>query len=163
VIRQGLESFEGVLRRQQVLADVNGITVIEDFAHHPTAVAVTLKGLRESYPGRRLIAVFEPRSNTSRRGFFQQEYGKSFGAADCVVIKEVTDAGGYSGVNVKTTALDVSGIIEAVNKSGTAAKSFPDVSSIQGYLLSELRSGDVVVLMSNGDFGGLMQSLVAAL
>lgn len=162
-IVRGIESFLGVWRRQQVLADISGVTVIEDFAHHPTAVDVTLWGLREKYAGRRVVAVFEPRSNTSRRGYFQAEYSRAFAAADLVVIKEVVDASGYSKTAEDLKPLDVKKLVEAIKETGKSAVSFGANDAILDYLMAALKSGDVVVLMSNGDFGGLMQQVVAGL
>lgn len=158
-IARGISAFEGVLRRQHLIFDANGITILEDFAHHPTAVDLTLQGLRESYPQRRVIAVFEPRSNTSRRNFFQEQYAQSFSAADVVVIQNVADAGGYSATAAPLVALDVERLVKDIAKSGRAAHSFQSVDEILLYLKGELRSGDLVVLMSNGDFGGLPKKL----
>jgi len=162
-IAAGIESFQGVLRRQDPLFDANGITLLEDFAHHPTAVDLTLKGLSEMYPGRRLIAVFEPRSNTSRRGFFQQEYAKAFSAADVVVILEVADAGGYSGTSAEIVPLDVAKLVHEISAADKVAVSKKTTDEITAYLKKEVRCGDVIVLMSNGDFGGLAASLPAVL
>lgn len=162
-IARGVATFSGVLRRQNVIAEVGGRTIIEDFAHHPTAVKVTLEGLKESYAPRRLIAVFEPRSNTSRRAFFQEEYPKSFGAADVVVIQEVADAGGYSGTAGPVVALNVPQIARDIAASGKDAVAPKSVQEIVEYLKTHSRSGDVIVLMSNGDFGGLPKQLPEAL
>jgi len=158
-IAAGLAKFTGVKRRQQVLLNKNGVTLIEDFAHHPTAVSQTLAGLKENYPGKRLIAVFEPRSNTSRRSFFQTEYAKSFDAADLVTILEVADAGDYNATGQAMEVLNVKQLVEAINSRGVKASSFVDIASLKEFVLKTTTSGDVVVLMSNGDFGGLPQTL----
>ncbi len=160
---QGIQNFTGVQRRQQILLEIAGITVIEDFAHHPSAVTTTLSGLKEAYPEKRLVAVFEPRSNTSRRGYFQEEYGKSFQSADLSVLREVQDAGSYSSTEDEIVALDVAQVKRDIKEGGGEAKSFAEVDAIRKYLLDELRSGDLVVLMSNGDFDGLSEILVNAL
>ena len=151
----GITGFTGVRRRQQIIASCGGITAIEDFAHHPTAVAVTLAGLREAYAGRRIIAVFEPRSNTSRRAFFQEEYPGSFESADIVVLREVADAGGYQGTGQEIVALDVRRIMEELKERGKEARAFAGIDEILDFLLAKKAPGDVIVLMSNGDFGGL--------
>ena len=162
-IETGLSAFHGVFRRQQLIFDVRGIKVIEDFAHHPTAVKVTLEGIKELYNPKRLIAVFEPRSNTSRRGFFQKEYAESFDAANQVVILEVANAGGYSKTAGEVKPLDVGLIARDLNAKGISATTYSTVGAIKTFLVDNLTEGDVVVLMSNGDFGGLPKELVAAL
>ena len=162
-LAEGVRLFEGVLRRQQLLFDTNGITVIEDFAHHPTEVKATLDGLRESYPNKRILAVFEPRSNTSRRAFFQEAYGKCFASADVAVLLEIADAGGYSATEGEIVALDVKKVLEDIKKDGVTPHYQQSVSEIQQFLLREARDGDLIVLMSNGSFGGLPASLVSAL
>lgn len=162
-IETGLSAFHGVFRRQQLIFDARGIKVIEDFAHHPTAVRVTLEGIKELYNPKRLIAVFEPRSNTSRRGFFQKEYAESFDAANQVVILEVANAGGYSKTASEVKPLDVGLIARDVSAKGISAVTYPTVGAIKAFLVDNLVEGDVVVLMSNGDFGGLPKELVAAL
>ncbi len=152
-ISAGIREFQGVSRRQQKYQTKKGTTVIEDFAHHPTAVKTTLEGIREQYPDKRIVAVFEPRSNTSRRSFFQDRYQQSFAAADVVVIKEVTEVGGYSKTGEEFIPLDVKQLVLSLEN---AAVSFPEVAEIQSYLTKELTPDDIVVIMSNGDFGGLL-------
>lgn len=156
----GLESFRGVRRRQEVLHD-GEITVIDDFAHHPTAIAGTLEAIRRRYPGRRLWAVFEPRSNTSRRRVFQSEFTESLAAADCVVV---------AAVFFKETdrlepheRLSVDEIVERLTTTGRHAVTFPNVDEIFGHLCHETREGDVVVFMSNGAFGGLPRRFAESL
>ena len=162
-IKKGIADFSGVLRRQNVIADKNGILVIEDFAHHPTAVQLTLEGLKEQFPGRRLIAVFEPRSNTSRRNFFQDAYAKSFGAADEVIIRKVADPGGYSGTSSEVVALDVDKIVSELQANRKAAAALASIDEIVAKLATNAKRGDLIVLMSNGDFGNLPKLLPAAL
>ncbi len=159
VLAAALSQYQGVLRRQQVIADVGGILVIEDFAHHPTAVSETLCGLREAYPNRRIVVAYEPRSNTSRRAFFQEAYRASFASADLVVIREVTDPGNYSATTTPLKALNVGVLVSALTADGKQAVSFASVEEIEQYLIRTMRQGDLVVLMSNGDFGGLPNSL----
>ena len=162
-IQSGIRSFLGVKRRQQVVFEDRGIIVIEDFAHHPTAVQVTLEGLKTKYPKKRLIAVFEPRSNTSRRQVFQDEYKKSFQSADIVVLKEIGDYQGYSATKNPVEGLNVSEIVSALEKQNKKARCFESVEEILLYLNGEVQSGDVVVVMSNGDFGGLISRYVEGL
>jgi len=162
-IEGGLASFEGVLRRQTVVPSGGGIVLIEDFAHHPTAVDVTLRGLKESFPDSRLIAVFEPRSNTSRRAVFQDAYTKAFAAADVVIIQESSAAGVYSNTSGEIAALDVKRIVNHLRSGGKGAYTFGAVAEIKNFILQLTRPGDVVVVMSNGDFGGLIRELSTAL
>jgi len=159
----GLAAFNGVVRRQQLLGDFDGVRLLEDFAHHPTEVRLTLQGFKENHPGRRLIAVFEPRSNTSRRSFFQEDYVSSFDAADLAVIQRVAQPGGYSGTSSPVIALDVDRLAENIESRGTPVKVFDAPGEIEEFVLTEARQGDVVVLMSNGAFGGLPASLTQKL
>jgi UDP-N-acetylmuramate: L-alanyl-gamma-D-glutamyl-meso-diaminopimelate ligase len=119
--------------------------------------------LKEIYPGRRLIAVFEPRSNTSRRNFFQDDYAASFGAADCAVILEVQSSTIYSGTAAPVVSLDVQRLSTDLNARGIRSVALPSVTEIANYLKAEARAGDVIVLMSNGDFDGLPALLPPAL
>jgi UDP-N-acetylmuramate: L-alanyl-gamma-D-glutamyl-meso-diaminopimelate ligase len=158
---RGLASFSGVARRQELVGDFRGMTLIDDFAHHPTAVAGTIAAVRQQYPGRRLWAVFEPRSNTSRRKVFQQQYIDAFSGADRVIIGGVfskpTDLVGEDEIfSPEQLARDL-------NRRGVEARAFPEVGVIVAALLRNARPGDVVVMMSNGSFGGLRDELVTAL
>lgn len=160
-IRSGLEAFAGVARRQSVVAQGQGITVIEDFAHHPTAITVTLRGLREVFPGRRILAVYEPRSNTSRRSFFQGQYRESFSDADLIVIQEMGELAVYSNTSAAVVALDVPKLVKELQLTGKQAACFRTIDEIATYLEANTRQGDVIVVMSNGDFGGLLPRLTA--
>ncbi|PYS24742.1 MAG: UDP-N-acetylmuramate:L-alanyl-gamma-D-glutamyl-meso-diaminopimelate ligase [Acidobacteria bacterium] len=159
-IANALATFQSVRRRLEVRGEVNGITVIDDFAHHPTAVRETLVALRTKYPTRRLIAVFEPRSRTSCHATFQDTYVDAFAAADYVVVSRVYDvqrAAEMGGV------LDIEKLIEDISARNKAAHAITHVSEIVEKLKSELRSGDVVAIMSNGAFDGIHEKLLAAL
>jgi UDP-N-acetylmuramate: L-alanyl-gamma-D-glutamyl-meso-diaminopimelate ligase len=148
-----LRDFRGVSRRQEVVAEARGITVIDDFAHHPTAVAGTLAALRLRYPGRRLRAVFEPRSNTSRRKVFQAEFAAALSTADEVVLARV-----FAKPNdpiPEHDRLSPETIVSDVEGRGTPARTLDGVPAIRDYLLASARAGDVIVIMSNGAFGGL--------
>lgn len=160
-ICQALRGFLSVKRRLEVRAEIDGITVIDDFAHHPTAIAATLGALRKRYAGRRLWAILEPRSNTLRRNVFQHELVKSLALADQVVIARVflkaTDA------LKPEERLDVDCVVAELNGRGVPAQQFPDVDAIVSNAVQKLASGDVVAILSNGGFGGIYEKLPAAL
>jgi UDP-N-acetylmuramate: L-alanyl-gamma-D-glutamyl-meso-diaminopimelate ligase len=159
-IGSALSQFSGVLRRQTDHGLFGGARLIEDFAHHPTAVALTLQGIKESHPGKRLIVAFEPRSNTTRRGFFQDEYPKSLSKADVVLLPEQKEGTQiYSQTDVTTTPLNVSKMAERIQALGKEAHSFSDVSSLASWIINNRTTKDVVICMSNGDFGGLIELL----
>jgi UDP-N-acetylmuramate: L-alanyl-gamma-D-glutamyl-meso-diaminopimelate ligase len=160
-ILPGLQSFRGVARRQELVGEWRGVTLVDDFAHHPTAVAGAIAALRSRYPRRRLWAVFEPRSNTSRRKVFQREYAAAFAAADQVIIGGVfhkaTDAVAESELFSPEHLAD-----DLVHRGGQA-RAIADVDAIAAALDADARPGDVILLMSNGSFGGLREKLVATL
>jgi UDP-N-acetylmuramate: L-alanyl-gamma-D-glutamyl-meso-diaminopimelate ligase len=159
-IAAALTSFKSVRRRCEVRGEVNGVTVIDDFAHHPTAVRETLTALRLKYKERRIIAVFEPRSRTSCHATFQDAYVAAFKPADYVIISRVFDpqrAAEMGGV------LDTTKLIDDITAQNKPAFAITDVDEIVRSLASELRSGDVVAIMSNGAFGGIHEKLLAAL
>lgn len=159
LILQGLASFKGVKRRQEVIGEINGITVVEDFAHHPTAVKLTLDCMREAYGDRRLIAIFEPRSATARRNIFFEEYLKSFHRADVVIYPKAFD---QSKIDEKDR-FSSEDFIAALNKKGQQAFYFKDNDGIVGWLKSNACSGDVILIMSNGGFGGLYSKILDVL
>jgi UDP-N-acetylmuramate: L-alanyl-gamma-D-glutamyl-meso-diaminopimelate ligase len=151
----GLQNYRGVKRRQEVRGEVAGVTVVDDFAHHPTAVRGTLRALRERYPGRRLVAAFEPRSNTSRRALFQQDYAAAFDAADRLLIQRVPDAPIYSATGEVTERLSAETLAADVSARGVPATAHDQVEQMVDTLCAELRPGDVVVTLSNGSFGDI--------
>jgi len=156
-----LGEFRGVRRRQEVVGEARGVTVIDDFAHHPTAIAGTLAALRARYPGRRLRAVFEPRSNTSRRRVFQEAFTEALAGADEAILAAV-----YSKANdpiPPEERLAPERIIDALGRRGVPARLVDGVPAIRDYLVGSARSGDVVVVMSNGAFGGLPGLVAQAL
>ncbi len=160
-IAPGLASFSGVARRQEVVGDFSGIALIDDFAHHPTAVRGTLAAVRGRYPGRRLWALFEPRSNTSRRKVFQDDYAAALRAADRVVI-----GGVYHKSSDAVTAGELFSpehLVADLERNGTMAWAVPSSEAIAALVGTHAEPGDVVVMMSNGDFGGLRRHLTAAL
>ena len=159
-IGEALETFKNVRRRTEVRGLERGVTIIDDFAHHPTAVRETLGALRHRYSKQRLIAVFEPRSWSSRLAVFQDEYAKAFADADYVVIAGVFDR---EKVNEKGRMLDTSQLIEEISKSGKSVCALPGADEIVLHLLPQLEVGDVVAVMSNGGFGGIHEKLLAGL
>jgi UDP-N-acetylmuramate: L-alanyl-gamma-D-glutamyl-meso-diaminopimelate ligase len=152
-----LAAFRGIKRRQEVIGRPRGIVVIDDFAHHPTAVRETLSALRARYSSSRLIAVFEPRSATACRAMHQEAYAQSFGAADEVLLAPVGRAG------LAGERLDTERLAGELRQGGKVAAAFPDVESIVHSLAERAQPGDVIALLSNGAFGGIHQRLLAAL
>jgi UDP-N-acetylmuramate: L-alanyl-gamma-D-glutamyl-meso-diaminopimelate ligase len=159
-IQGALASFQNVKRRAEVRGEEQGVLVIDDFAHHPTAVRETLRALRARYRDRRLIAVFEPRSWSSRLAVFQDDYANAFASADYVVIASVFDS---DKVTEKGRALDTRALIDAISQQGKPAFALPDAAQIVTHLVPELRQGDVVAIMSNGGFGGIHERILSAL
>ena len=158
-IAAGFQSFRGVKRRQELKGEVRGVAVIDDFAHHPTAVRETIAAVAAQYPGRRLVAIFEPRSQTAMRKIHGDEYAHAFkGAAEAIIsqptaIAKIPEA---ERVDAKKMAADI-------DASGTRARWMESPDAIVAALAKELRSGDVVLAMSNGSFGGLHEKLLKAL
>ncbi|MBK9174560.1 MAG: UDP-N-acetylmuramate:L-alanyl-gamma-D-glutamyl-meso-diaminopimelate ligase [Blastocatellia bacterium] len=159
-IQKAFDTFRSVKRRMEVRGTIAGVTVIDDFAHHPTAVEETLKALRIKYDGRRLIAVFEPRSWSSRLAVFQEPYSKAFSYADHVIISGVYNTSKASELG---KVLDVSELVKDIELQGKRAFSYPDADSIVEHLKPELREGDVVAIMSNGGFGGIHEKILDVL
>jgi UDP-N-acetylmuramate: L-alanyl-gamma-D-glutamyl-meso-diaminopimelate ligase len=159
-IRNALATFKSVRRRLEVRGEINGVTVIDDFAHHPTAVRETLAALKTKYDGRRIIAVFEPRSRTSCHATFQTAYIDAFAPADYVIISRVYDAGRAAEMG---GVLDIEQLIQDISATGKSASAITEVHEIVAALKNELRSGDVVAVMSNGAFGGIHEKLITAL
>ena len=159
VIASALKAFKSVKRRLEVKAEVNGITIIDDFAHHPTAIAGTLNALRARYPGRRLWAILEPRSNTLRRNVFQSELAKSLSLADEVVIANVFKSESIP----EPERLDVNAVAAELSRTGHHARVLADVDSIVKICSPSMRPGDVVAILSNGGFGGIYEKLPQSL
>jgi UDP-N-acetylmuramate: L-alanyl-gamma-D-glutamyl-meso-diaminopimelate ligase len=149
----GLESFRGVRRRQEVVGESSGVTVIDDFAHHPTAIAGTLAAVRARYRTRRLIAVFEPRSNTSRRRIFQQAFAEALAGADRVMLSAVFEK--PNDPLSPSERLSTDELVADLGRRGTKARVLPSPEAIAAELVRAARPGDVIVVMSNGSFGGL--------
>ena len=156
-MQEAFHSFKSVKRRVEVRGVERGVTVIDDFAHHPTAVEETLKALRMKYEGKRLIAVFEPRSWSSRLAVFQEPYRKAFNYADYVIIAGVYNTSKASELG---KVLDVDELVKDIELQGKPALSFPDADSIVEHLTPELKEGDIVAIMSNGGFGGIHDKIL---
>lgn len=158
-IAKGLASFKGVKRRQEVRGEIGGVLVIDDFAHHPTAVRETIEGIRQRYPERRLWAVFEPRSNTSRRNIHQADYSTAFVCADLATLREPEPHD-----KVPTSEqLSVTAIVNELNARGILADSSPDVEELVKRVSANTKPNDLLLVMSNGSFGGFIPSLLEAL
>jgi UDP-N-acetylmuramate: L-alanyl-gamma-D-glutamyl-meso-diaminopimelate ligase len=155
---RAISTFDGVRRRQDLVGEVRGVRVYDDFAHHPTAVSETLRALRARHPAGRLFAVFEPRSATACRAIHQNAYGQAFRAADHVVIAPLGRANIPEGER-----LDIPRLVQALTAAGTRADAPPDVDAIVAGLAGAAREGDTIALLSNGAFGGIHQKLLDAL
>lgn len=155
VIADALKSFKSVKRRLEVKAEIDGITIIDDFAHHPTAIGETLRALRTRYPSARLWAIFEPRSNTLRRKVLQKELVSSLTLADQIVIASVFKAESIP----ENERLTTSAVISGLKREGKPARELADADAIVEAVAPELHSGDVVAILSNGGFGGIYEKL----
>src|SRR5271170_1868030 len=154
-IAAALKTFKSVKRRLEVKAQVNGITIIDDFAHHPTAIAGTLKALRARYAGSRLWAILEPRSNTLRRRVLQADLARSLALADEVIV-----AGVFRSESLpENERLDLPELAADIQKHGRRARLLPGADEIVQTLAPEMRPGDVVAILSNGGFGGIYEKL----
>jgi UDP-N-acetylmuramate: L-alanyl-gamma-D-glutamyl-meso-diaminopimelate ligase len=158
-IAAALKSFKSVKRRLEVKAQVDGITIIDDFAHHPTAIAGTLKALRARYPNARLWAILEPRSNTLRRRVLQSDLARSLAQADEVIV-----AGVFRSEAVpENERLELPALAAEIKGKGRRARLLADADAIVQTIAAEMRSGDVVAILSNGGFGGIYEKLPARL
>jgi UDP-N-acetylmuramate: L-alanyl-gamma-D-glutamyl-meso-diaminopimelate ligase len=158
-IRRALERFQGIARRQELRGEARGVKVIDDFGHHPTAIRETLRGLRHRYPGCRLWAVFEPRSNTTRRAVFQQELPDALKLADGVFISQIARLKQLPAAD----RLDPVAVVNAIAESGRPAFYEPDVAHILDRLVPLVKAPDVVVVFSNGGFDGIHVKLLERL
>jgi UDP-N-acetylmuramate: L-alanyl-gamma-D-glutamyl-meso-diaminopimelate ligase len=157
-ISRGLRTFAGVKRRLEVVGTVDGVTIYDDFAHHPTAVAATLAGLRASHPTARIWAVFEPRSASSCRRVFQDDFARAFAAADEVLVAPV-----FRSKLPEAERLSVTRLVRDLSARGQSARAVDSIDDIMTAIVREHRPGDLVVIMSNGGFGGIHQKLLRAL
>ena len=155
VIAKALATFRSVKRRLEIKAEVNGITIIDDFAHHPTAIEQTIRALRARYPQSRLWVVLEPRSNTMRRNVLQDALSQSLALADQVVIAAIFKSEAIP----EAERLDLNRVIDEIKKRGKQARILADADAIVNAIAPELRERDVVAILSNGGFGGIYEKL----
>ena len=158
-IQAGFETFTGVARRMDLRGEAGGVTVVDDFGHHPTALRETILALRVRFPGRRLWAVFEPRSNTTRRNVFQTELVDALERADLIVVAEVARLEQLR----PEERLDPEKLMQDLRRTGKPAAYLPTVDAIVDHLATQARPGDVVCCFSNGGFGGIHSRLLARL
>jgi UDP-N-acetylmuramate: L-alanyl-gamma-D-glutamyl-meso-diaminopimelate ligase len=158
-LASGFASFEGMRRRQEVRGEAFGVIVVDDFAHHPTAVLATIRSVVERWPDRRIVAIFEPRSNSSRRKVFERAYAESFDGAARVFISSPPIRHNDDAANL----LDAGRLVEMIDERGIQAAAYPNAEALLPALLNELRTGDVALIMSNGSFDGLHDELMSSL
>jgi UDP-N-acetylmuramate: L-alanyl-gamma-D-glutamyl-meso-diaminopimelate ligase len=154
-IAQALKTFQSVKRRLEVKAQVNGITIIDDFAHHPTAIEQTIHALRARYPQSRLWVILEPRSNTLRRNVLQDALAASLAQADQVVVAAIFKSEAIP----EAERLDLNRVVDEIKKRGKQARILADADAIVNAIAPELRARDVVAILSNGGFGGIYEKL----
>lgn len=159
VLSEAMKSFRGIKRRQEIRGEKNGILVMDDFAHHPTAVRETIIGVKEKYGDRRLLAVFEPRSNTSRRNIFQEKYADSFDGADVIMIPEPP----LMETIPETDRFSSTRLVDDMKKRGLNALYFSNTDQLLGAILEEASHGDIILIMSNGSFDHLHERVLEAL
>jgi UDP-N-acetylmuramate: L-alanyl-gamma-D-glutamyl-meso-diaminopimelate ligase len=158
-VEQAFATFQGVLRRLEVKGEAAGVLVVDDFAHHPTAIRVTIDAARNRWPGRRLWAVFEPRSNTMRRKVFEADLASSLSTADAAVLGAVNRAS----LLEDGERLSPARVLESISAAGRRAEGFASADEIAEFLARETKAGDVVMVMSNGSFDGLCGKLLGKL
>ena len=158
-INVGFQTFKGIKRRQEIVGEKSGVTVIDDFAHHPTAIDLTINAVKEAYLGQRVWAVFEPRSATSRRKVFEDSFPKSFLKADRVIF-----AGLFAPEKIKDEErLDVQAVIASINNMGGVAEYIPQVDDIVDFITKNAKSEDVILVMSSGGFDGIHRKILERL
>jgi UDP-N-acetylmuramate: L-alanyl-gamma-D-glutamyl-meso-diaminopimelate ligase len=155
---EALRRFRGVRRRMELRGTADGVAVYDDFAHHPTAIAETLAGVRSAYPGRRIWAIFEPRSATSCRRIFQGDFARALAGADRVVLPAV-----FRSTLPEEERLSPERVVADLRQSGVDARYIPTVDDIVSTVASDVKSGDLVVVMSNGGFDNIHQKLLSAI
>lgn len=158
-IATGFASFKGMKRRQEVRGEAGGVLVVDDFAHHPTAVRETIRAVQARWPERRIVAIFEPRSNSSRRKIFEQPYSEAFDDAALAFLS----APPFRHNDEAANFMNAETVVQHIHERGTPAFLRPSADALLPLLLTHLRPGDVALIMSNGSFGGLHQRLLDAL
>lgn len=162
-IQKGLETFQGIKRRMEVRGVERGVTVIDDFAHHPTAIATTVAGAKKRYPGRRVWALFEPRSISSSRKEFEAGYIDAFHEADRVIIGPVFHRERYETRYGLDKMMSVETIVDRLRQDGIPAEQLDDFDAIARRIAEEAKEEDVVLVMSSGAFGGVHEKILDAL
>ncbi|MDX1582021.1 MAG: UDP-N-acetylmuramate:L-alanyl-gamma-D-glutamyl-meso-diaminopimelate ligase [Thermoanaerobaculia bacterium] len=162
-LRKGLETFRGIRRRMEIRGVERQVTVIDDFAHHPTAIETTLEGARNVFPGRRIWALFEPRSISSARKEFEKDYARAFRKADRVIIGPVFHLERFRTRYGLDKMMDVDDVAGTLTASGTPARHITDFEEIAETVANEAQEGDVVIAMSSGAFGGIHELLLEKL
>src|SRR3954467_2999060 len=158
-IQSAFDTFKGIKRRMEVRGISGGVTVVDDFGHHPTAIRETLRALRVRYPGQRIWAIFEPRSNTTRRNVFQQDLVSAFKDADRVVLAQVARLEQVP----ESERLDPERLMADIRASGKTAFYLPDVDAIVEQVKKQADGGDIICVFSNGGFGGIHAKLLTRL
>jgi UDP-N-acetylmuramate: L-alanyl-gamma-D-glutamyl-meso-diaminopimelate ligase len=158
-VADAIAEFKSVKRRLEVRGQARGVTVIDDFAHHPTAVRETLRAARDKYPGRFIIAIFEPRSFTAQIKLFQQQFEEALAEADEIIIARLFHPERYT----QETAISPLEMIEQLQLRGRKAQYIESPDDIVAELAPRLQGGEVVVIMSNGSFGGIHDKMLCAL
>ena len=158
-VQSGFDTFKGIQRRLEIRGETGGVIVIDDFAHHPTAIRETLKALGQRYPGRRVWAIFEPRSNTTRRNHFQSELAEALSLAKRVVVAEIARLEQVP----EEERLDPARLMEDIRTAGTKADYLPTSDEIVTHVTVQAEPGDILCVLSNGGFGNIHQKLLAAL
>jgi UDP-N-acetylmuramate: L-alanyl-gamma-D-glutamyl-meso-diaminopimelate ligase len=158
-IQDAFSTFQGIKRRMEVKGIAGGVTVVDDFGHHPTAIRETLKALRLKFPSQKIWAIFEPRSNTTRRNVFQTEMVDALLGADAIVVAEIAK---LEQVPLEQR-LDPARLMQDIKASGKPAEYLPGVDAIVEHVKKNAGGGDVVCVFSNGGFGGIHQKLLSAL
>lgn len=159
LLAKAITSFKGVKRRQEIRGESGGILIVDDFAHHPTAVKETIQAVKDRYKDRRLIAVFEPRSNSSRRNIFQEQYATGFDRADLVFIPEPP----LMEKIPPNERFSSAKLVADLNQRGIRAFYSPDTAGLHKHILSQCRTGDVILIMSNGSFDHLVDRLLESI
>jgi UDP-N-acetylmuramate: L-alanyl-gamma-D-glutamyl-meso-diaminopimelate ligase len=155
---EGLRAFKGVRRRMQLRGVARDVSVYDDFAHHPTAIGETLAGVRAAYPDRRIWAIFEPRSATSCRSVFQDDFARAFRAADLIVLPAV-----FRSNLPEDQRLSAERLVDDLRAAGKDARYIPAVDDIVATVAKEALPGDLVVVMSNGGFDDIHRKLLSAI
>ncbi len=158
-IASAMAEFRGVLRRLEIKGESSGVLVVDDFAHHPTAIRATIDAARHRWPGRKLWAIFEPRSNTMRRKVFEKDLAASLATADATVLGAVNRANLLS----DQERMSPTRVLETIRAAGRTAEGFDSAEEIADYLATRTNEGDLVLVMSNGSFDGLCGKLLAKL